>query len=117
MKSILFLFILCGVAGAQDLNSILDPMSCIGKPSKPVENKPASTSTALDAATKMGLLDIKTDAYGLGVHSDQFGRPTRYEVIGQPKANADLLNVKPNAYGFGVGADQFGRPVKAKTAW
>ncbi|MPN30801.1 hypothetical protein SDC9_178272 [bioreactor metagenome] len=74
-------------------------------------------STALEAGRKLGLLDIQEDAYGLGIGMDQYGRPVKYEVIGQPKANTDLLKVKPNAYGSGVGMDQYGRPVKAKTAW
>lgn len=55
---------------------------------------------------------ITPNVYGLGVNSDQFGRPTQYEVIGQPNANTSLLEVKQDAYGLGVGMDQFGRPVK-----
>jgi hypothetical protein len=48
-------------------------------------------------------LDLKKDAYGLGVHSDQYGRPWKSEP-GQ--------ELKKDAYGLGVHADQYGRPIE-----
>lgn len=59
-----------------------------------------------------GTLNVYENAYGLGKHMDQYGRPVRYEVIGNPTADTTLLEVAPNAYGLGVGMDQFGRAVK-----
>jgi hypothetical protein len=48
-------------------------------------------------------LDLKKDAYGLGVHSDRYGRPWKSEP-GQ--------ELKKDAYGLGVHADQYGRPIE-----
>jgi capsid protein len=56
--------------------------------------------------------NINTNAYGYGVHSDQYGRPTSFEVVGQPYENTSHLQVQQNAYGLGVHADQYGRPVR-----
>lgn len=64
-----------------------------------------------------GDLSITTNTYGLGTHADQYGRPVKFEVIGQPNADTSLLNVTPNAYGLGVHQDQFGRPVQATPGW
>ena len=58
--------------------------------------------------------EIKVDHYGHGVHSDQYGRPTSFEVVGQPYENTSHLQVQQNAYGLGVHADQYGRPVRTK---
>lgn len=61
---------------------------------------------------------IRENAYGLGVHSDQFGRPVRYEVPNWPKNEpTEFLKVKPDAYGPGIGQDQFGRPVRTGPGW
>lgn len=55
---------------------------------------------------------IQPNAYGLGVNSDQYGRPTTYQLQNgkqlDPIFNA---GVKQNVYGPGIGQDQFGRPV------
>jgi hypothetical protein len=51
------------------------------------------------------------------VSMDQYGRPIKMEVQGQPQVSGELLKVKPNAYGLGVGMDQYGRPVKAVSAY
>lgn len=60
-------------------------------------------------------MDVTPNAYGPGVHSDQFGRPVQYSVPNWP-ANEPTQNlqVKPNVYGPGIGQDQFGRPVNVK---
>jgi hypothetical protein len=50
-------------------------------------------------------LDLEKDAYGLGVHSDQYGRPWKSEP-GQ--------ELKKDAYGLGVHSDQYGRPIQQK---
>lgn len=118
MKIILFLLLLCAISRAQDAKTTFDPYSFMddAKPSaKSDYSKPAPTYP--DTPTRMGTLEINNDTYGPGKNSDQFGRPTRYEVIGQPKANTDFMKVKGDAYGDGIGMDQFGRPVKAKPAW
>lgn len=46
-----------------------------------------------------------TDAYGHGVHSDQYGRA--YQT--QPGTE-----IKNNTYGFGNHSDQYGKPVHPK---
>lgn len=72
--------------------------------------------TAADSDFGAGITtSYRPNAYGLGVGSDQFGRPFRWQVINEPNADTSLLQVKPNAYGLGVGSDQFGRPVRAVT--
>ena len=58
--------------------------------------------------------NVNSNAYGYGVHSDQYGRPTTFEVVGQPYENTSHLQVQQNAYGLGVHADQYGRPVRTK---
>ena len=55
------------------------------------------------------------NSYGYGVHSDQYGRPVRWQVQGGCDTNH--LKVKQNAYGPGIGMDQYGRPVKAVIAF
>lgn len=59
---------------------------------------------------------IKPDAYGLGVHSNQFGQPIKLvpDFGGVP---GERLRIKPNAYGPGVHMDQYGRPVREKPAF
>lgn len=58
------------------------------------------------------LLDVRPNAYGLGVNSDQYGRPHRYETgEGRPTDPIQQEGVKRDAYGLGVHADEFGRPV------
>ena len=54
----------------------------------------------------------KENAYGLGVHMDQYGRA----VTIQPKNNHTgytnpLLEINENQYGYQNHADQYGRPV------
>ena len=59
-------------------------------------------------------VDVEPDAYGLGVGSDQYGRPTEWETgDGQPVDPIFQDDVQPDAYGPGVGMDPFGRPVRA----
>lgn len=49
------------------------------------------------------------NAYGLGLHSDAYGRPFRFETDDGSQAFGP---VRLNAYGLGVHEDQFGRPVR-----
>jgi hypothetical protein len=57
-------------------------------------------------------LIITPNAYGLGVNSDQFGRPQTYRTQdGQQLSPIFQGGVTPNVYGPGIGSDQFGRPV------
>ena len=59
---------------------------------------------------------IQPNAYGPGVHSNQYGQPVRLV----PDAGAvpgELLRVKPDAYGSGVHMDQYGRPVREVPAF
>jgi hypothetical protein len=57
-------------------------------------------------------LTITPNAYGLGVNSDQYGRPQTYRTQdGQQLSPIFQGGVQQNAYGPGVGMDQFGRPV------
>ena len=61
---------------------------------------------------------IRENAYGPGIHQDQFGRPVQYHVQGWPANEpTQTLRVKPNAYGPGIGMDQFGRPVTTTPAF
>lgn len=90
------------------------------KPRQQTESSPYSygyQQPDYSSSYSSGTLRIKPNAYGLGVNSDQYGRPVRYEVIENPQANTDLLRVKQNAYGPGVGSDQYGRPIGIKPAY
>lgn len=59
-------------------------------------------------------LTIKNNAYGLGVHSDQYGRPVDLKPAFQGGGNTSGSYIQtPNAYGPGVHMDQYGAPVRA----
>ena len=58
---------------------------------------------------------IKENAYGLGVHSDQYGRAVKYEVQGG--STGEFIKVKQNTYGPGIHSDQYGRPVRTRPAF
>jgi hypothetical protein len=62
----------------------------------------ASMPTAAAPPTNENL-ELKKDAYGLDVHSDQYGRPWKSEP-GQ--------KLEKDAYGPGVHMDQYGRPIR-----
>jgi len=74
----------------------------------------ASSETWLQEETSSGGYkssnSYKKDAYGPGVHMDQYGRPFEWTPKDGQKVEP-WNNVKPNAYGPGVGMDQYGRPV------
>jgi hypothetical protein len=62
------------------------------------------------------LSGIQPDAYGLGVHANQYGQPVKLRpdwgyVPGEP------LQINENAYGLGVHSDQYGRPVREYPAF
>ena len=57
-------------------------------------------------------LDVKPNAYGLGVNADQYGRPHTYRTEdGQQLPGFFADGVRRDAYGLGVHADEFGRPL------
>lgn len=73
----------------------------------------------IDAVANPGTIgqsrSIIPDAYGPGIHMDQYGRPVKlYTPNGVP---GERLNIRPNAYGPGVHMDQYGRPVYAVPAF
>ncbi|MDH3978460.1 MAG: hypothetical protein OEU86_08090 [Gammaproteobacteria bacterium] len=63
-----------------------------------------AASFAASAQTTNENLELKNDAYGLGVDSDQYGRPWQ-------KSDPNM-NLQKDAYGPGVHADQYGRPIQ-----
>lgn len=59
-------------------------------------------------------LTIKNNAYGLGVHSDQYGRPVDLKPANQGGGNTSGSYIQtPNAYGPSIHMDQYGAPVQA----
>jgi hypothetical protein len=63
-----------------------------------------TASATLHAQTANENLELKKDAYGYGVDSDQYGRAWK-----RSDPNMDL---KKDAYGLGVHSDQYGRPIQ-----
>ena len=58
------------------------------------------------------LLEVEPNAYGLGVNSDQYGRPHAYRTPdGEPLPGILTDGVRRDAYGLGVHADEFGRAL------
>jgi len=58
---------------------------------------------------------LTPNAYGPGVHMDEYGRPVKlYTPNGVP---GEQVQIKPNAYGPGVHMDQYGRPVYSVPAF
>ncbi len=54
--------------------------------------------------------DVQQDAYGHGIHSDEFARPFEYrEPFSGDKAWGP---VQEDGYGLGTHMDQYGRPVE-----
>jgi hypothetical protein len=59
------------------------------------------------------LLEVAPNAYGLGVNSDQYGRPHVYRTPdGTPLPGIFTDGVERDAYGLGVHADEFGRVLR-----
>ena len=59
------------------------------------------------------LLEIEPNAYGLGVNSDQYGRPHAYRTEdGEALPGIFTDGVRRDAYGLGVHADEFGRALE-----
>jgi hypothetical protein len=55
--------------------------------------------------------NLQIDAYGLGVHMNEYGQPVRLRPdFGS--VPGEYLEITPNAYGLGVHMDQYGRPVR-----
>jgi hypothetical protein len=58
-------------------------------------------------------LEIRNNAYGLGVHADQYGRPVDLKPAGQGGGNTSGSYIQtPDAYGPGIHSDQYGQPVQ-----
>ena len=55
----------------------------------------------------------KENAYGYGVHQDQYGRAVTIQPnTGYSNGYSDPgLKIKENTYGYGQHSDQYGRPV------
>jgi hypothetical protein len=107
MKNIICLLTLC----------ILVLLSTSGCSRKALENFVDGLNAAINEPYYQQDTYYKHDAYGLGVHSDQYGRPVKWEVQGNPEADTSLLRVQQNTYGMGVHSDQYGRPVRLRPAW
>ena len=56
---------------------------------------------------------LEIDAFGPGIHMNQYGAPVTLQPDwgGVP---GEILKIKPDAYGPGVHMDQYGRPVREK---
>ncbi|MBN2512537.1 MAG: hypothetical protein JXB18_06325 [Sedimentisphaerales bacterium] len=54
---------------------------------------------------------LTPNAYGFGVHSNQYGQPIRLRPD-YGYVPGETLQIKENAYGLGVHSDQYGRPVR-----
>lgn len=77
-----------------------------------------SVPSDLDTGTPLYNQQIKTDAYGYGVNSNQYGQPVKYAPAYDGSFSpGEQLTVKPDAYGMGMGMDQYGRPVKTVPAY
>jgi len=70
----------------------------------------SDTSNEIETNTSNG---YKPNAYGHGIHSDQYGKPFQWATQ-DGKVISPNTKVTPNVYGPGVGMDQYGRPVKKK---
>ncbi len=73
------------------------------------------SGSMVSAPTAGGQLQVTPNTYGLGVGSDQYGRPVRYQS--SDGTSDPLLRVKPDTYGPGIGQDQYGRPTTAVPAY
>jgi hypothetical protein len=71
-----------------------------------------ATTDDQEALQRQPAQTVRPNAYGLGVNSDEFGRPHTYHTRdGEQLSPIFQGDVKRDAYGLGVHADQFGRPV------
>jgi hypothetical protein len=71
----------------------------------------SSNLPILKIQTSGNSFSFKLNAYGQGVHMNQYGQP----VILKPDFGGvpgEQLQIKTNAYGLGVHMDQYGRPVR-----
>lgn len=54
---------------------------------------------------------LEIDAYGLGVHSNEYSQPVKLRPdFGY--VEGEHLEIRQDAYGHGVHADQYGRPIR-----
>ena len=110
-----------------DVNSLSDICIAIQQKQKPAtvsQQQLTRLSAALDAfdasttpeeASETQDIEsfggLQVDAYGLGVHMNQYGQPVtvKPDFGGVP---GEQLQIKENAYGPGIHMDQYGRPVR-----
>ena len=101
LASALFLFFLSGCAA--DIAEFRDNVRKLGKE---VYGKTWNTSQG----------PIKQDAYGPGVHQDQYGRPVKLRTQQGP-TDPTMRIQQPDAYGPTVHMDQYGRPIQTAPRW
>lgn len=70
-----------------------------------------TTSPLGSSLYETGTSDFNKDAYGLGVHSDQYGRPVTVQPAHGSGNTSDSYIQTRDAYGPGMHSDQYGRPV------
>jgi hypothetical protein len=80
----------------------------IGHQSKRQPSLAEANSPPITGMTSEG---FRQDAYGLGVHANQYGLPVTVRPI-HGGGQGELLQVNPNAYGLGMHSDQYGRPLQ-----
>ena len=89
-----------------------DEISYVDKEAQYLRQLQQSETQLKRGSSPPSLLDVNPNAYGLGINSDQFGRPQTYRTQdGQKLSPIFQGGVKRDAYGLGVHSDQFGRPV------
>jgi hypothetical protein len=69
-----------------------------------------AAQVALRRQQERGDGDLKLNAYGPGVHMDQYGRAVTLRP-GWGNDDTGNLRIEQDAYGPGVHMDQYGRPV------
>lgn len=77
--------------------------------SSSLERSPQDDSSRYGTQYRQNILT--PNAYGQGVHMNQYGQPVtlRPDFGGVP---GEQLQIQPNTYGPGIHSDQYGRPVR-----
>ena len=101
-----------GELSVSELKKMRDEISYVDKEAQYLRQLQQSETQLKRGSSPPSLLDVNPNAYGLGINSDQFGRPQTYRTQdGQKLSPIFQGGVKRDAYGLGVHSDQFGRPV------
>jgi len=80
------------------------------------DNRQKKTSTSNTKQPTSNSSIIKPNAYGLNVHSNQYGQAIKL-VPDYGNIRNEQLNIKQDAYGKDIHSDQYGRPVRAVPAY